>query len=81
MERMEKIRNDLKRIKAPIGENPPDDPKLNRRIDELIEKKAPLGKIFSAISEWESEAVREDREAENTKLTGRLDRRTVLRRL
>lgn len=77
----EKILRQLERIKFPIGEAPPRDPELDRIMNELDKKGATLAEVFKAIAEWEPEAVRRDRQMENTKLTGRLDYRTALRDL
>jgi hypothetical protein len=79
MER-KKVSENIRKIKFPIGEAPPDDPELTEKVNALMKKHATITEIFKAIAEWEPGAVRRDREAENTKLSGRLTYKTVLRR-
>jgi hypothetical protein len=77
---MEKISENIRKIKFPIGEAPPDDPELTAKVNELMKRHATITEIFNAIAEWEPGAVKRDLEAENTKLSGRLTNKTVLRR-
>jgi hypothetical protein len=59
------------KIAAPIGDNPPDDIDLKERIAKLGNN-APITTIFQEISKWEDDVVIDDRQYENTNLTGRL---------
>lgn len=59
------------KIAAPIGENPPEDTDLKERIAKLGNN-ATIAAIFEEISRWEDNAVIDDRQYENTTLTGRL---------
>ena len=69
-EKKTKSENILK-IAAPIGDNPPEDMELKKRLAKLGTN-APVTAIFQEISKWEKQAVAEDRQHENTELTGRL---------
>jgi hypothetical protein len=72
----------LLKIKMPIGEAPPPDPELERRI-KALPKGHTIADVFKTITEWEEWAVKEDLKTEKRViekgLSGKLDYRTCLR--